>query len=97
MYLLGDEVEYFCINSEDVDFNTIIGCIEDMLLNEEFLEMQNNFMDKYWHEFEDNEENKLVYMDIFQEYQNKIEYYIEEYLQKNIGGFEMETFIQELL
>lgn len=68
-----------------------------MLLNEEFLEMQNNFMDKYWHEFEDNEENKLVYMDIFQEYQNKIEYYIEEYLQKNIGGFEMETFIQELL
>lgn len=25
-------------------------------------------MEKYWHEFEDNEENKLCYMDIFKEY-----------------------------
>jgi hypothetical protein len=25
-------------------------------------------MEKYWHEFEDKEENKLCYMDIFKEY-----------------------------
>jgi hypothetical protein len=25
-------------------------------------------MEKYWHEFEDEEENKLCYMDIFKEY-----------------------------
>jgi hypothetical protein len=25
-------------------------------------------MEKYWHEFEDSEENKLCYMDIFKEY-----------------------------
>lgn len=25
-------------------------------------------MEKYWNEFDDNEENKLVYMEIFKEY-----------------------------
>ena len=25
-------------------------------------------MEKYWHEFDDSEENKLCYMDIFHEY-----------------------------
>lgn len=34
----------------------------------QFQELQKSFMEKYWNEFDDNEENKLVYMDIFKEY-----------------------------
>jgi hypothetical protein len=33
-----------------------------------FQELQKCFMEKHWHEFEDKEENKLCYMDIFKEY-----------------------------
>ena len=34
----------------------------------EFQQIQNDFMDKYWEEFDESEENKLIYMDIFKEY-----------------------------
>lgn len=34
----------------------------------QFQDLQKTFMEKYWNEFDDNEENKLVYMDIFKEY-----------------------------
>ena len=30
--------------------------------------MQNNFLDKYYMEFEDSEENKFIYTDIHKEY-----------------------------
>lgn len=53
-------------------------------------------MEKYWSKFEDSEENKLEYMDIFREYQQEIEEYIEMYLRKCIENFDMNLFIQEL-
>jgi len=34
----------------------------------EFQLLQRNFMDKYYQEFEDTEENKLTYTPIFNEY-----------------------------
>ena len=34
----------------------------------EFQKLQQNFLDKYWNIFEPNEENKLVYMDAFNDY-----------------------------
>lgn len=34
----------------------------------QFQDLQKNFMEKYWNEFDDSEENKLVYMEIFKEY-----------------------------
>lgn len=39
--------------------------------DDEFSDLQNYFLDKYWMEFEDIEENKFIYMDIFQEYVSK--------------------------
>ena len=35
---------------------------------EEFQNMQSDFMEKYYMEFEDNEECKFIYTDIHQEY-----------------------------
>lgn len=36
--------------------------------DDEFQLLQRNFMDKYYQEFEDTEENKLTYTPIFNEY-----------------------------
>lgn len=36
--------------------------------DDNFSNMQKNFLEKYWQTFENSEENKLCYMDIFQEY-----------------------------
>ena len=35
---------------------------------EKFQSMQHDFKEKYYQHFTDEEENKLIYMDIFQEY-----------------------------
>ena len=36
--------------------------------DDKFTEMQRGFMDKHYHHFEDVEENKFIYTDIFKEY-----------------------------
>ena len=41
---------------------------------DEFQTMQNNFLDKYYSEFEDSEENKFVYTDIHKEYVSNVKY-----------------------
>lgn len=67
-----------------------------MLVEDEFLGKQTGFMERYWKDFDDDEENKLVYTDIFKEYQNEIEAYIESYLRRSVEKFSMETFTEEL-
>ena len=37
-------------------------------LEERFQTIQHDFKEKYYHHFTDEEENKLIYMDIFKEY-----------------------------
>lgn len=39
-----------------------------LFLDEEFRQLQQNFMEKHYLEFEDSEENKLSYTTIFNEY-----------------------------
>ena len=47
-------------------------------------------------EFEATEENKLSYMSIFKEYQDTIEGYLMDRLQKDIPEFSMDYFSNEL-
>lgn len=77
-------------------FTETIGCIEDTLMDEKFLELRSDFMEKYWREFDESEENKLIYTEIFKKYQNTVEKYIEEEIRKNIRGFDMCEFEEEL-
>ena len=41
-------------------------------------------MNKYYFEFEEREENKLSYMNIFKEYTKVIESYIEKVIENNL-------------
>ncbi|XP_072925951.1 ADP-ribosylation factor-like protein 2-binding protein isoform X1 [Hemitrygon akajei] len=93
------EVENLAISiSSDVDaeFDAVIGHIEDIIMGEEFQVLQRHFMDKYYLEFENTEENKLSYTSIFQEYVDLLEKYIEQQLIERIPAFNMTTFITSL-
>jgi ADP-ribosylation factor 2-binding protein len=47
------------------------------VIEDEFEQLKNAFFEKYCDVFEDTEENKLVYMDIFKEYIKQLESYID--------------------
>ena len=80
--LFSDEEEEFEIsNSGDGDpFDIVVGRLEEVVMSEEFIALKENFMNSYAHEFTADEENKLIYMEIFNEYLATIERYIEEHL-----------------
>ncbi|KAF7992257.1 hypothetical protein HCN44_001582 [Aphidius gifuensis] len=83
-------------NYNDASFDEIIGHIEDILMEPKFQELQNIFLEKYWSEFDYSEENKLTYIEIFNEYHRAIESYIEKSLTKTLPGFAMESLIKQL-
>lgn len=92
-----DEDEWICKGSgDDSLFDTTIGHIEDIIIGPEFALLQNDFMEKYYKSFEEIEENKLEYMDIFNEYTEHIEKYIEEALTRRIPGFLMKDFLCQI-
>lgn len=65
-------------------------------MDENFTNLQTKFLEEYWREFDDEEENKLVYMDIFRKYILTIEKYLEERLLTSIKDFNMRHFEQQL-
>lgn len=94
----SDDINFthLSLDASDKEFHSIVGHIEDILMEDKFLELHNSFMEKYWREFEENEENKFIYTDIFKEYQATIEKYIEQELTKKITNFDMVAFEEEL-
>uniref|UniRef100_W5MLU4 ADP-ribosylation factor-like protein 2-binding protein n=1 Tax=Lepisosteus oculatus TaxID=7918 RepID=W5MLU4_LEPOC len=92
------EEEFAVSNSSDADaaFDAVIGNIEDIIMEDEFQHLQRSFMEKYYLEFDDSEENKLSYTPIFNEYIDLLEKYIEQQLVERIPGFSMMAFTTSL-
>ncbi|KAM6353663.1 ADP-ribosylation factor-like protein 2-binding protein isoform 3-T3 [Alca torda] len=65
-------------------------------MDDDFQLIQRTFMEKHYQEFDDSEENKLVYTSIFNEYISLVEKYIEEKLLDRIPGFNMTAFTMSL-
>jgi len=65
-------------NKEDDEFDTLMGILQDIVIDPTFEGQQNEFLEKYCMTFEDQEENSMEHMNIFKEYQDKIERYIEK-------------------
>lgn len=93
-----DDLNISHLSTEDSErrFTETIGCIEDMLVDEKFLDLRSDFMERHWREFDESEENKLIYTEIFVKYQETVEKYIVEQLRKNVKGFNMCEFEKEL-
>uniref|UniRef100_A0A452FC72 ADP-ribosylation factor-like protein 2-binding protein n=1 Tax=Capra hircus TaxID=9925 RepID=A0A452FC72_CAPHI len=83
------EAESFALSfsyTSDAEFDAMVGYLEDIIMDDEFQLLQRNFMDKYYQEFEDIEENKLTYTP----FKNK---YIS---LERIPGFNMAAFTTTL-
>ncbi|XP_060565410.1 ADP-ribosylation factor-like protein 2-binding protein isoform X2 [Ruditapes philippinarum] len=81
----------------DTKFDLVIGHIEDIIMEDEFQTMQHDFLEKYYNEFDDTEENKFIYTDIHREYVSLVEHYLEEELAKRLPGFCMNEFSKQIL
>ncbi|KAI8899334.1 ADP-ribosylation factor-like 2-binding protein, partial [Globomyces pollinis-pini] len=80
----------------DLKFDRIIGELEDILMDEDFLDYQRDYFGKHCSLFANDEENKLEYMNIFEEYTNHVEAYIANKLKSRIEDFSMMEFMQIL-
>ncbi|KAI9201850.1 the ARF-like 2 binding protein BART-domain-containing protein [Polychytrium aggregatum] len=80
----------------DSKFDEVIGELENLLLDSDFVDLQNRFFDRHYREFTDEEENKLVYMDIFKSYTDVIESFISVYIKKRLSWFSMPEFLEML-
>ena len=58
--------------------------------------MQNDFCEKYYKVFEDKNENKLEYTDIFNKYTKLIENYLEKNLIKRVPQYNVNDFYKML-
>ncbi|BFZ12620.1 hypothetical protein BsWGS_15659 [Bradybaena similaris] len=84
------------LSTQDAGFDSIIGHIEDIIMEESFQTIQTSFLEKYYKEFDNTEENKFCYTDIHKEYISTIESYLEEELKKRIQDFSMQEFFSNL-
>ncbi|XP_039624141.1 ADP-ribosylation factor-like protein 2-binding protein [Polypterus senegalus] len=83
-------------SGSDATFDTIIGYIEHVIVDDKFQQLQRNFMENYYLEFEESEENNLNYPALFKEYKEQLGKYIEEQLVARMPGFSMESFTGSL-
>ena len=93
---LGEDLAVGRSTRSDKKFDVTVGHIEDIIMEDTFQELQNDFMEKHYHHFEDIEENKLIYTDIFTQYTNLIEKHLEECLKQRMPDFSMEDFMKSL-
>ncbi|CAL1162478.1 unnamed protein product [Cladocopium goreaui] len=73
-------------------FQVMMHCINDPV----FIETLRRFEREHCREFEDQEENKLYYTTIHNQYMQLIEMWIEGRMAQVIPGFSMDTFLPEL-
>lgn len=93
--LVDEEEEILAQDREYSQFDEIIGCIEDIVIEQQFQDLQESFLEKHYHHFEiGTEENKLIYMEIFQDYTKAVEEFIEKELEQRIENFNMKDFIK---
>ncbi|KAI9337890.1 the ARF-like 2 binding protein BART-domain-containing protein [Zopfochytrium polystomum] len=78
---------------EDQKFDEIVGTLEELLMDDDFVAQQRTFMEKHCHHFSDDDENKLVYMDVFREYTDGVERFLERKLTASLPWFSMADFM----
>mmetsp|Transcript_27724 Transcript_27724/g.50658 ORF Transcript_27724/g.50658 Transcript_27724/m.50658 type:complete len:185 (+) Transcript_27724:53-607(+) len=83
-------------SAEDLAYDRVVEVLQEIVLSEEFQVMLQDFAKEHCHEFEDTEENKLSYMELFKKYSDSIEKHLETQLEAALPGFSMPSFLEEL-
>ncbi|CAE8742537.1 unnamed protein product, partial [Polarella glacialis] len=101
--LTGDDSgeEEFIIKGDsgstaDTVFDRQVEVLQEVVMDDSFQDLLQDFCKKNCHHFEDTEENKLIYTDLFKKYSELVEGHLEKKLVKAIPGFVMDTFLEEL-
>eukprot|EP00930_Biecheleria_cincta_P078981 TRINITY_DN6663_c0_g1_i1.p1 TRINITY_DN6663_c0_g1~~TRINITY_DN6663_c0_g1_i1.p1 ORF type:complete len:230 (+),score=46.95 TRINITY_DN6663_c0_g1_i1:64-690(+) len=100
--LSGDgEDEEFIIegdrgSADDTAFDQQVEVLQEVVLDGAFQELVDAYCRDNCHHFEDTEENKLIYTDLFNKYSELIESHLEKQMTRAIPGFSMQVFIEEL-
>jgi ADP-ribosylation factor 2-binding protein len=95
----GDEdiVVAASTNAEDARFDEVVGAIEEIIMEDEFQAIQDDFMTKNYKHFEDSDENKLIYTTVHNEYVSLVEKYLDGALKRKVKGFDMDSFLGTLV
>ena len=83
-------------NAEDAAFDQQVEALQEAVLDDAFQEVLNAFCREHCHHFEDTEENKFIYTDLFNQYSALIEGHLEKQMTSAIPGFSMNDFLEEL-
>lgn len=66
------------------------------MIDEDFLTTQGDFFEKYYRAFEDDDENKLIYTEIFNEYVEMIDNLIMKRLKKELPWFDINHLLKQI-
>lgn len=83
-------------NTEDSKFDEMIGVLQDILIDPDFVGMQSEFCRNNCEIFDNVSENKLIYMDIFQQYTDLMETFIERRLHEKLESFSMADLCNQI-
>eukprot|EP00931_Biecheleriopsis_adriatica_P110394 TRINITY_DN84666_c0_g1_i1.p1 TRINITY_DN84666_c0_g1~~TRINITY_DN84666_c0_g1_i1.p1 ORF type:complete len:250 (-),score=68.69 TRINITY_DN84666_c0_g1_i1:66-719(-) len=83
-------------SAADAAFDRQVEVLQEVVLDDTFQELLNSFCREHCHHFEDTEENKFVYTELFQKYSELIEGHLEKQLTRALPGFSMAAFLEEL-
>jgi|TARA_B110001469_G_C9529043_1_gene263086 ADP-ribosylation factor 2-binding protein len=77
-------------------FEGMVAMLEDIMMDEGFNDLVGGFMKQHCGEFDEGEENKLVYTTLFAEYTAMLERYIAEHISTRLPDFDMPAFCAQL-
>lgn len=84
--------------AEEIRFDEAVGALEDILVcDDEFRSIQEGFFDAHCDKFSEDEENRVEYTAIFEDYTTLMETTLERILSAKVSGFNMHEFEKQLI
>ena len=80
----------------DDPFIAMVAMLEEVMMDEGFNDTVGSFMNKHCQEFDDSEENKLIYTQLFADYTSMLEEYIARHISTRLPEFDMPAFCAAL-
>ncbi len=83
---------------EEIKFDETVGALEDIVVcSDEFGSIQESFFDKHSAKFTDDDENRVEYTAIFEDYTMLMESTLERLLSAKVPDFNMHEFEKQLI
>ena len=96
-----DYCETYCEESgspEEIAFDEAVGALEEILMmDDEFTDIQKQFFEEHCDKFKNDEENRVEYTAVFEDYTALMESTLERKLCERIASFDMHSFETQLI